>query len=81
MATKLLLVDRDGTLIEEPDDEQVDSTAKVRLLPGVIPALLSLQAARVRRPASASNLGAVFKAMVIFLEIMVNASTVASRTV
>ena len=45
MATKVLLVDRDGTLIEEPGDEQVDSTAKVRLLPGVIPALLSLKAA------------------------------------
>lgn len=45
MATKVLLVDRDGTLIEEPGDKQVDSTAKVRLLPGVIPALLSLKAA------------------------------------
>ena len=45
MATKVLFVDRDGTLIEEPDDNQVDSTAKVRLLPGVIPSLLSLKAA------------------------------------
>ena len=45
MANKVLFLDRDGTLIEEPDDNQVDSRAKVRLLPGVIPALLSLKAA------------------------------------
>jgi imidazoleglycerol-phosphate dehydratase/histidinol-phosphatase len=37
---KLLFVDRDGCLIEEPADFQVDSLAKFRLLPGVIPALL-----------------------------------------
>lgn len=45
MATKVLFVDRDGTLVEEPDDNQVDAAAKVRLMPGVIPALLSLQSA------------------------------------
>jgi len=45
MANKVLFLDRDGTLIEEPDDGQVDSLAKVRLLPGVIPALLSFKAA------------------------------------
>ncbi len=45
MANKILFLDRDGTLIEEPDDNQVDSLAKVRLLPGVIPALLSFKAA------------------------------------
>jgi len=44
MPTKVLFIDRDGTLIEEPSDNQVDATDKVRLLPGVIPALLSLQA-------------------------------------
>lgn len=33
---KLLFIDRDGTLIAEPDDFQVDSFAKLRLLPGVI---------------------------------------------
>ena len=42
---RLLLIDRDGTLIEEPPDEQVDSLAKVRLMPGVIPALLELKRA------------------------------------
>jgi len=42
---RLLFIDRDGTLIEEPPDEQVDSLQKVRLLPGVIPALLELQRA------------------------------------
>lgn len=35
----LLFIDRDGTLVAEPPDEQVDSIDKVRLLPGVIPAL------------------------------------------
>lgn len=36
---KLLFVDRDGCLIEEPDDFQVDRFEKFSLLPGVIPAL------------------------------------------
>jgi imidazoleglycerol-phosphate dehydratase/histidinol-phosphatase len=34
----VLFVDRDGTLIEEPPDEQVDSLAKVKFLPGVFAA-------------------------------------------
>lgn len=33
---KVLFIDRDGTLILEPDDFQVDSFAKLKLLPGVI---------------------------------------------
>ena len=36
---KLLFVDRDGCLIEEPADEQIDRFEKLALLPGVIPAL------------------------------------------
>jgi imidazoleglycerol-phosphate dehydratase/histidinol-phosphatase len=36
----VLFVDRDGTLVEEPPDQQVDRPDKVRLVPGVIPALL-----------------------------------------
>ena len=36
---KVLFIDRDGTVIEEPDDEQVDSVEEFRFLPGVITAL------------------------------------------
>ncbi len=42
MAEKILFLDRDGTLIEEPEDFQVDSVDKVRLVAGVIPALLEI---------------------------------------
>jgi imidazoleglycerol-phosphate dehydratase/histidinol-phosphatase len=37
--TKVLFVDRDGTLIEEPPDEQVDSIEKIRFMPGVFAAM------------------------------------------
>ena len=39
---KLLFIDRDGTLIEEPADEQIDSIEKFKLLPDLIPALRRL---------------------------------------
>jgi imidazoleglycerol-phosphate dehydratase / histidinol-phosphatase len=42
---RVLFVDRDGTLIEEPPDERVDCVEKIRLLPDVIPALLALKEA------------------------------------
>ena len=42
---QVLFVDRDGTLIREPADEQVDALEKVELMPGVIPALLELREA------------------------------------
>ncbi|HLZ98236.1 MAG TPA: HAD-IIIA family hydrolase, partial [Steroidobacteraceae bacterium] len=42
---RVLFLDRDGTLNEEPPDEQVDSLEKIKLLPGVIPALLDLKRA------------------------------------
>jgi len=45
---KILFIDRDGCLIEEPEDEQVDSLEKFRLMPGVIPALLRLKDAGYR---------------------------------
>ena len=41
--TRILFIDRDGVLIEEPEDEQIDSFEKLRLVTGVIPALLRLR--------------------------------------
>ena len=46
--TPQLFIDRDGTLVAEPPDEQVDDLAKIRLLPGVIPALIELSRAGYR---------------------------------
>ena len=40
---KILFVDRDGTLIAEPPDFQIDAVEKFALVPGVIPALLALR--------------------------------------
>lgn len=42
---RVLFIDRDGTLIEEPPDEQIDSLQKLKLVPDVIPALLRLKQA------------------------------------
>ena len=41
--TPILFVDRDGTLIEEPDDFQIDAYEKLRFVRGVIPAMLRLR--------------------------------------
>ena len=40
---KLLFLDRDGTLIAEPPDRQVDRLDKLKLLPGVVHALKRLR--------------------------------------
>jgi imidazoleglycerol-phosphate dehydratase/histidinol-phosphatase len=45
---QVLFLDRDGTLVEEPPDEQVDALEKIRFMPGVIPALLALRDAGFR---------------------------------
>ena len=45
---KVLFVDRDGTLIEEPPDEQVDSLDKIRFMPDVFASLQQLAAAGYR---------------------------------
>ena len=37
--SKVLFVDRDGTIIEEPPDEQVDAIQKIRFMPDVFAAL------------------------------------------
>jgi imidazoleglycerol-phosphate dehydratase/histidinol-phosphatase len=47
-AERILFVDRDGTLIEEPPDEKVDRLDKIKLMPGVIPALIELKSADLK---------------------------------
>ena len=42
MAEKILFIDRDGTLIHEPEDCQVDALDKVQLVDDVIPSLLEI---------------------------------------
>ena len=48
MARRVLFVDRDGTLIEEPEDHQVDALEKVRLVQGVMAAMQKLAASGYR---------------------------------
>jgi imidazoleglycerol-phosphate dehydratase/histidinol-phosphatase len=44
-ALKVAFIDRDGTIVEEPPDEQVDSLEKIHFMPGVVPGLIELQRA------------------------------------
>lgn len=39
---KVIFVDRDGTIIKEPDDEQIDSLEKLEFVPGAISGLKSM---------------------------------------
>lgn len=45
MPRKIIFIDRDGTLIDEPEDYQVDDVSKLKLKKNVIPALLMLMKA------------------------------------
>jgi imidazoleglycerol-phosphate dehydratase/histidinol-phosphatase len=47
-AEKIAFLDRDGTLIREPSDEQVDRLEKIELVRDVVPALLRLRDAGYR---------------------------------
>lgn len=47
-AAPTLFVDRDGVLVEEPADEQVDRLEKIRFMPGVFAALVELRRAGYR---------------------------------
>ncbi len=40
---KALFIDRDGTLIEEPADEQIDSLEKLEYIPGVFRNLYNIR--------------------------------------
>ncbi|MEE4186366.1 MAG: bifunctional histidinol-phosphatase/imidazoleglycerol-phosphate dehydratase HisB [Gammaproteobacteria bacterium] len=45
---RIAFLDRDGTLVREPADQQVDRLDKIELLPAVVPALLRLRDAGFR---------------------------------
>lgn len=42
MSAPVAILDRDGTLVVEPPDEQIDALGKIRLADGVVPALREL---------------------------------------
>jgi imidazoleglycerol-phosphate dehydratase/histidinol-phosphatase len=46
--TPVLFIDHDGTLVEEPPDQQLDSLEKIRFMPGVFAALNELSSSGYR---------------------------------
>jgi len=53
---KVLFIDRDGTILIEPPDEQVDSIKKMDFVPGAISALHKIINWSMSFPASNNNL-------------------------
>jgi imidazoleglycerol-phosphate dehydratase / histidinol-phosphatase len=43
VSTPTVFIDRDGTLVEEPPDQQIDSLDKIRFMPGVFAALTEIR--------------------------------------
>ena len=41
-ALKVIFLDRDGTIIYEPEDYQVDDLSKIKLVPNVISSLMKI---------------------------------------
>ena len=55
---KVLFIDRDGTILREPEDEQIDSLSKFHFVPGAIGAKspfiasCTVRCSRVKKPST-----------------------------